>query len=152
MPDFSPRRFLTAIAIVTFSVPAFAEEIPVTENWSIDISPAVNQMPVPMMTPVAPASVNPGEVVSGSPIVDPADYKRIFRSIPFNRAEYNANPSYRHDATMEILTGIGRHQTIVKHTNYRPPRPAPPVATAPYRYNQAGSGLNYFFYWNPRRY
>ena len=47
--------------------------------------------------------------------VDSADYVRIYRSIPFNRAEYNANPTYRHDSAMEILTGIGRHQTIVRH-------------------------------------
>ena len=38
-----------------------------------------------------------------------ADYRSVYASIPFNRAEYVANPTYRHDATMEILTGQQRH-------------------------------------------
>jgi hypothetical protein len=41
-----------------------------------------------------------------------ASYRQIYRSIPFNRALYNANPNYRHDATMELLTGKGRTQTV----------------------------------------
>lgn len=52
-----------------------------------------------------------------------ASYRELFESIPFSRAEFAANPSYRHDAVMELLTG-----------NARPPRlqiiqsaPAPPV-------------------------
>ncbi|MEQ9407050.1 MAG: hypothetical protein RIK87_04965 [Fuerstiella sp.] len=46
---------------------------------------------------------------------DVTEYEHVYRTIPFNRAEYNANPSYRHDSTMEILTGNARHQTIVRH-------------------------------------
>jgi hypothetical protein len=49
--------------------------------------------------------------------VDSAEYRRIYRSIPFSRAEYNVNPNYRHDSTMEILTGNARHQTIVQHNH-----------------------------------
>ena len=41
-----------------------------------------------------------------------ASYQQIYRSIPFNRALYNANPNYRHDATMELLTGQSRTQTV----------------------------------------
>jgi hypothetical protein len=41
-----------------------------------------------------------------------ASYQQIYRSIPFNRALYNVNPTYRHDATMELLTGSARTQTI----------------------------------------
>jgi hypothetical protein len=46
-------------------------------------------------------------------------YRRVYDSIPFSRAEYDANPSYRHDATMEFLFGqlrptvIHRGQTTV---------------------------------------
>lgn len=48
-------------------------------------------------------------------------YSEVYRSIPFNRAEYNANPSYIHDATMEFLFGqmrptvIHRNTTTVNH-------------------------------------
>ena len=41
-------------------------------------------------------------------------YADAYRSIPFNRAEYDANPSYRHDAAMELLFGQLRPTTIVK--------------------------------------
>lgn len=53
----------------------------------------------------------------------PQMYSEIYKSIPFNRAEYNANPSYIHDATMEFLFGqmrptvIHRGTTTVNH-NY----------------------------------
>lgn len=30
-------------------------------------------------------------------------YSEIYRSIPFSRAEYDADPAYRHNATMELL-------------------------------------------------
>ncbi|MBS0204832.1 MAG: hypothetical protein JSS49_18145 [Planctomycetes bacterium] len=48
-------------------------------------------------------------------------YTEIYRSIPFNRAEYNANPSYRHDTAVEFLFGkmrptvIHRGTTTVNH-------------------------------------
>ena len=32
-------------------------------------------------------------------------YAEIYASIPFNRSDYDRNPSYRHDATMELLLG-----------------------------------------------
>lgn len=32
-------------------------------------------------------------------------YREIYSSIPFSRAEYDANPAYRHQATMEIMLG-----------------------------------------------
>lgn len=52
--------------------------------------------------------------------IDPTEYARIYKSIPFNRTEYSANPSYRHDATMEILFGKMRETTIVRHVNPQP--------------------------------
>ena len=57
------------------------------------------------------------------PVVVPqtANYRDIYFSIPFIRAEYDANPSYRHDATMEFMfnqmrpTVIQRGTTNVNH-------------------------------------
>lgn len=58
--------------------------------------------------------------------VNLADYQRVYRSIPFNRVEYNVNRGYRHDAAMELLTGNSRHVTVVRHG-------AAPQAAAPRR-------------------
>jgi hypothetical protein len=39
------------------------------------------------------------------PQKDPRSYRDIYLSIPFSRTEYDANPAYRHQATMEIMLG-----------------------------------------------
>ena len=43
-------------------------------------------------------------------------YREVYDSIPFSRAEYQANPSYRHDATMELLFGQLRPTVIQRGT------------------------------------
>jgi hypothetical protein len=56
----------------------------------------------------------------------PKTYADIYSSIPYRRAEYLANPSYRHDTTMEILFGqlrptvINRTDNPVRVVNPRP--------------------------------
>ncbi len=80
------------------------------EEWIMEIQPAVKLSAVPSF-PVEVRSAVTGETA----VIDPAAYSRIYNSIPFNRAEYDVNPNYRHDSTMEILTGNARHQTIVQH-------------------------------------
>jgi hypothetical protein len=84
----------------------------------------------PVSSPSAPAATSAGHVApsslplwnSGVIIGSPADcpvpselaqrYQSIYDSIPFSRAEYEANPSYRHDATMELLFGQMRPTVI----------------------------------------
>lgn len=51
-------------------------------------------------------------------IKDSRSYREIYNSIPFSRVEYDANPGYRHLATMEIMLGQ-LHPIIVA-----PPAPA----------------------------
>lgn len=63
---------------------------------------------------------------SDLPVIVPQDvhspsYTAVYNSIPFNRAEYEANASYRHDATMEIMFGELR-DTVIYKTN---PSPSP---------------------------
>ncbi len=41
-------------------------------------------------------------------------YEQIYNSIPYSRAEYLANPAYRHEATMEMLFGTLRPTVIHK--------------------------------------
>ncbi|MBW3542500.1 MAG: hypothetical protein KY476_19735, partial [Planctomycetes bacterium] len=64
-----------------------------------------------------------------------SEYETIYRSIPFRRSEYDAQPSYRHDAAMEILTGNPRPARIeLNNINQAQSAPygfAPPVL--PYR-------------------
>lgn len=67
-------------------------------------------------------------------------YREIYASIPFDRAEYEANPSYRHDATLELMFGKMRPTTIHRgHTtiDVNMPAPAPfvPPQIHPYGVN-----------------
>ncbi len=41
-------------------------------------------------------------------------YEQIYNSIPYSRAEYLANPAYRHEATMELLLGTLRPTVVQK--------------------------------------
>ncbi|MBI5758631.1 MAG: hypothetical protein HZA46_08945 [Planctomycetales bacterium] len=53
----------------------------------------------------------------------PLTYQEAYDSIPFSRAEYDANPAYRHDAAMELVFGMQRPTTIVKlPAGHQPPR------------------------------
>ena len=51
------------------------------------------------------------------PVIGSKRYQAIYDSIPFSRAEYLANPAYRHEATMEILFGKMRPTVIHKNQN-----------------------------------
>ena len=57
-------------------------------------------------------------------------YDAAYNAVRFNPAEYRANPSYRHEAAMEILFGQLR-PTVVHGTVGGPPLNAPPVAGGP---------------------
>lgn len=145
------------------------------EDWVIEIIPArkAQEVTLPMGTdvPVQPevegcvncaASSQDGT----SATARAATYTQIYESIPFNRAEYNVNPSYRHDSTMEILTGNARHRTIVRHGTTRPQHPtttapatAAPYPYLPYGYIRPAVRFNYYRYfpslrpfWNPSWY
>jgi hypothetical protein len=60
--------------------------------------------------------INPGP--SSAADVNGRSYDDVYQSIPFNHTEYLANPSYRHEAAMEILFQQMRPMTVVK--NYEP--------------------------------
>lgn len=114
-------------------------------DWHIEIIPARK---VSRAVPVA----NDGDCENCASQFDPTAYKRIYDSIPFSRAQFDANPNYRHDSTMEILTGNARHQTIIRHSTVpRRPATARPVAAGPslgnpyqYGYLRPALRLNYY--------
>jgi hypothetical protein len=85
--------------------------------------------------------------VSPAAKADSAEYRRIYNSVPFSRAEYKANPNYRHDSTMEILTGNARHQTVINHNfEHKEPVKRIPQPARPSRVLTPVSG---FFMFSP---
>ena len=63
------------------------------------------------------------------------EYQRVYRSIPYSRVQFRANPNYRHDSAMEILTGHPRTKTTVHHEDRSPiktiPAPSRPSRLLP---------------------
>ena len=95
---------------------------------------------------IVPRAKRPVEVSANAEAEKARLYKEIYASIPFNRAEYNTNPSYRHDATMEILTGNARHKTLLIH-NKAAGTVAPaaaPQTVIPYGFVRPAVRLNYY--------
>lgn len=100
---------------------------------------------------VVPPSPEPAAEANGSEKrPDPRSlvrlYSQVYNSIPFSRAEYNATPSYRHDATMEFLFGqmrstvIQRGTTVIRQRN----------SAMPYGYGGGyGYGYGYGYPYNP---
>jgi len=54
--------------------------------------------------------ITPGPSRSAKGLI--ANYQEIYNAIPYRRVEYLANPSYRHDTTVEVLFGQMRPTTI----------------------------------------
>ncbi len=73
--------------------------------------------PDPEATTSSSAAPSPATSVEGISRVQ--SYRAIYDSIPFSRAEYEANPSYRHDATMEFLFGQMRPTVIQRQQRTR---------------------------------
>lgn len=92
-----------------------------------------------------PPATKPGmPVIVPQPVRKPR-YVDVYNSIPFSRSAWYANPSYRHDATIELLLGQIRPVTRIYNT-----APAPAFEyVRPYRYYYRGRSVNYNF-WYPR--
>ncbi len=95
------------------------------------------------------------EVDNDLPIIVPQPvhrptYSQVYKSIPFIRSEYMANPSYRHDATMEIMFGKLRPMSINRYYYGRTP-----LYRDGFRYGRTHSSArpryprSYFYYPRP---
>ncbi len=71
-----------------------------------------------------------------------AEYRRIYESVPYSRTEYLANPSYRHDTAMELLTGIPRQSA--GQGNYVPRLNEPTSRSPLFLYNRYGGVGPYY--------
>ncbi|HUG90929.1 MAG TPA: hypothetical protein VML55_08855 [Planctomycetaceae bacterium] len=95
--------------------PALPEDAAAGPEVRDEAAEPADQPPRPLAEPRTIRTEEHGvEIVAEAPAS--STYADLSRSIPFSRAEYDANPSYRHDATMELLTG-----------SPRPPRCCPPA-------------------------
>ena len=85
--------------------------------------------PAPEVEPVAPPATEPAPgtaepaTVPENPPVTPGvagpsaiTYGEAYNASPFSRTEYEANPSYRHDAALEIMFGTARPTTIIRQS------------------------------------
>lgn len=85
--------------------------------WKITIRPKQTSPAAVSGADARPAYVPPPEApVSAATGSSPPrmTYWEAYQSIPFLRAEYEANPSYRHEAALELMMGALRPTTIVK--------------------------------------
>ena len=130
-------RVSLIVALLLVASRSQAEDVQVLDEdgkpWTIRIVPAGtsdDSADTPIPPPPSPAGAVRAEAVSESgaddnhgiqiipnqtaPVINGMTYQQVYDSIPYNRAEYLANPGYRHEATMEILFGQLRPTTVVK--------------------------------------
>lgn len=155
------RRFTLAMAIVALAL-FFAQDVMSDEPTTVPPVPDAisvapdNTLIIEDRGPAAPIeviSLQQQHAMSGIVYVSPAakadaaEYRRVYNSVPFSRAEYKANPNYRHDSTMEILTGNARHQTVINHNfEHKEPVKRIPEPARPSRVLTPVSG---FFMFSP---
>jgi len=125
----------STIRLVSQSEPADATELP-----PVPAQPEPAELAPVAATPAAPA-VKTAATGVDCPVIEPArdpvalarQYAQVYDRIPFSRAEYQANPSYRHDTTVEFLFGQMRPTVVHRgSTNFRPAQPAMSMPYAPY--------------------
>lgn len=88
------------------------------QEWKIEIRPldstaavsGVAATPAPQQGPEALVPAASGNLVPRM------TYAQAMAAIPFNREEYEANPSYRHDSAMELMYGTLRPTMVVRQT------------------------------------
>jgi hypothetical protein len=88
-------------------------------EWKIEIRPREDSTAAVIVAPPAVADQpQPGfnaPVTAAPGVLAPrVTYAQAMASIPFNREEYEANPSYRHDAALEMMFGAMRPTMVVK--------------------------------------
>jgi hypothetical protein len=78
-------------------------------------------------------------------------YAEAYAMVPFSRAEYEANPSYRHDAAMELMFGVMRPQyqmrMVMPYFSRYPDLFRYRYPVYPY-WNSSNGGSNTNMWWN----
>lgn len=131
MPTSVRFQKILFLVAVTFSVAASsvaqAGGQPATArisdaDWKVEIIPAASESPIRAAVSGdsvglanVPSDESPVPAASG-PTYPRMTYAEAYNSISFSRAEYEANPSYRHEAAMELMLGAPRPTTYVRQT------------------------------------
>lgn len=99
--------------------------LPLIRSVSLQAESKPEATPTADLPQIVPAPPAPAGTVTAAPdanatrTVDPLSlvhlYPQVYDAIPFSRAEYAANPSYRHDSTMEFLFGQMRSTVIHRY-------------------------------------
>src|SRR5689334_15091468 len=100
------KTALILIAIILLAT-SFAKAEQAADT-GIKILPATKAI----VTPAPPAPADD----KAAPAKPSISYEQAYNSIPFSRAEYLANPSYRHDTAVEMVFGQLRETTIVRNS------------------------------------
>ncbi len=149
---------LLSVVLCGFTTPANAEE---ESDWKIKITPRIvakldtaqegadvvlPPVPKPTAKEVTMPEIYPAD---RSPLPDKdccpqlTTYKQIYDSIPFSRAEYVANPSYRHETTLSLMLG---EPVITNGPKTVPVRNRPAVQYLPWSRRTFGyPGTSYLF-------
>jgi hypothetical protein len=137
-PAGSPR--LTVDAAADAVDPAGAREVPLSPPHSSVIVPPATVTTFPEQgwsVTIAPHALREVRIHG-------IRYEDVYASIPYRRAEYLANPGYRHEAALELMFGQMRPKTVVSRSAPQVlPLPAFSVYR-PYRYSQ--TELNSLYY------
>lgn len=107
---------------------------PVDVAFAAPILPPVTAAAATALSQPAPAGDDHGIVIAPARprrvTANGDSYDDVYQSIPYSFSEYLANPSYRHDSTMEILFGQLRPTTIVRNVE---PQTVPQMEWTEYR-------------------
>lgn len=94
-------------------------KLPADKNWKIEIvpGPAIGSSQNPKFEQAMKQALATQAGTAGAESAMPAgltatSYAEVYNSIPFRRSEYDANPNYRHEATIELLLGQIRPKTV----------------------------------------
>lgn len=93
--------------------PVTARALPPAPQPMIRQASFTSAQPVPPLPdPMTVATPAESPVQPAVPSDGVQAYRKVYDAIPFSRAEYDANPGYRHDAAMEFLFGQLRPTVI----------------------------------------
>jgi hypothetical protein len=129
-PEDAPAPAVTpapapAPAVTPAPVPS-STPTPLTQPPASVLPAPASAAPIPAPVIDGMPMITPGEsspCCNSTPIVSPPEgtvdprylsqmYYEVYKSIPFIRAEYNANPGYIHDTTVEFLFGRMRPTVV----------------------------------------
>lgn len=142
--DVLPNPTATPAAELQPQVDPAAVAAPGTEPQPMNLVAPVEVRPMPQINTSSDAhfvneageewvvQIAPGPSRRRDLVINGMSYQEVYESIPYRQSEYLANPSYRHDSTMEVLFGQLRPTTIVRNDSPERIRNTVPAITSPY--------------------